>query len=243
MSTINTASGFRRTLTGTSLLIAPVLFAASELLAPEQVSGAAQQLDVYAAHRTALLASSLLSIAVALTMLAGTIGLVHLVRARGVTYANLAALLIGYGLIAAHAGLGGVNLIFAEMARPGLDRTAMTQLYDKITHDAPVGAPLLLGHYALVVGIILLAIALLRAHTGPRWAAFCLLLFPLSDIVLSGVPVTGLADIVSNAFGVASLGAYGIHLLRMHNGDWETAHAPAHLSARGPATTTATATA
>ncbi|MGB8651591.1 MAG: hypothetical protein WCD35_13135 [Mycobacteriales bacterium] len=242
MSTINTASGFRRTLSGVSLLIAPVLFAASELLTPKQVTNAAEQLDVYAAHRSALLASSLLSIAVALTLLAGTIGIVHLVRARGVTYANLAAVLIGYGLITAHAGLGAIGLVFAEMVRPGLDRTAMTQLYDKITHDAPVGGPLLLGHYLLVVGIILLAVALLRAHVGSRWAAICLLLYPISDVVLSGAPVGDLADLVSNALGVVSLGAYGLHLLRMRDDEWDTVTA-ATAARTSLATTSVAATA
>ena len=222
MSVLTSAPRFRRTASGVALIVSPVLFSAAEMLAPEQQDDNAKQLAVYATHRSALLVSSFLSITVALVLMVGTVGLVHLVRARGVTYANLAAVFVAYGLVFAHAALGGVNLMFAEMVKPGLDRTAMLSLYDSLMHDVTLAAPLLLGHYIFVVGLILLAVALLRAQTGPRWAAVCVLLFPVSDVILGNFPLTHLAEIVSGAFAVAGFAGLGVYLLRMSDAQWET---------------------
>jgi hypothetical protein len=236
MSVFTSASSFRRRTAGCALITGPLLFAAAELLAPEQVAGDRQQFAEYAAHRGALFVASFSSIASALVLLAGFLGLVHLVRGRGATYANLAALLLGYGLIAAHAALGGVNLVFAEMVTPGLDRTAMLRLFHSIMHDAGLGAPLLLGHYIFVIGLILLGVATWRGRVGPVWASVCVLLFPISDVLLSNVPNPAVSDIVSNVFSLVGFGALGLYLLAMSNDDWEAAHVPHATASPVPAT-------
>lgn len=224
----SSAARFRRTVAGGALLLGPVLFAAAELTAPELTGSSAAQVAQLAGHRNQQLTSSLLSIATALVLLVGVLGAVHLVRRRGVALAHTAAALCAYGLVAAHAALGGVNLIFAELASPGLDRGAMVALFDRITHDAAVGAPLLLGHYALVIGVVLLGVALWRGGVGPRWAAVCVVLFPLSDVLLSVLPLGDAASWISNAFGVVGFGALGLWMLRMTDADWATpAPAPA----------------
>jgi hypothetical protein len=220
MPFVSTPDRFRRMTAGAALILSPFAFAAAELLGPEPANDGRQALGIIADHRPAALAAALLSITVTMLLLAGTLALVHLIRGRGVTYANLAIIFIGYGLVTAHAALGGVNLVFREMTAPGMDRSAMAALYNSITSDPAAGAPLLLGNYAFVVGLVLLAVALLRARVGPQWAAWCVLLFPVSDIVLSAVPVEHLDDLVSNAFGVAGFGALGLHLLRMSDAHW-----------------------
>jgi len=211
---------FRRTVAGCALVLGPVLFAAAELSGPELTGSSAHQVAQLAAHRGQQVVSSLLSIATAMVLLIGVLGAVHLVRRRGVVAAHLAAVLSVYGLVAAHAALGGVNLVFAELGTPGLDRTAMVDLYDTVTHSA-IGAPLLLGHFALVVGLLLLGVSLWRAGVGPRWAAVCVVLYPVSDVLLSIVPASEVADVVSNGFGIVGLGALGLHVLRMADAAWD----------------------
>jgi hypothetical protein len=61
--TISKAAKFRQTLAGLCLLLAPLLFAAAELLGPDAPGDAATQLAAYAEHRSSLLTSALLSIA------------------------------------------------------------------------------------------------------------------------------------------------------------------------------------
>jgi hypothetical protein len=235
MSAFTSAPSFRRRIAGCALIVGPVLFAAAELLAPEQVDGDRQQFAEYAAHRGALLASSFLSIASALVLLAGLLGLVHLVRRRGAVYANVAALLLGYGLIAAHAALGGVNLVFAEMVTPGLNHTAMYDLFHSMVHDVGLAAPLLAGHYIFVIGLILLGVATWRGRVGPTWASLCVLLFPISDVLLGNLPNPAVSDIVSNVFGIVGFGALGLYLLSMSNRDWDAPQMAAATTTPVPA--------
>lgn len=224
----SSASRFRRTVAGAALLLGPVLFAAAELSSPALSGTSAQQLAQLGAQRNQQVASSLLSIATAMVLLVGVLGAVHLVRRRGAGLAHAAAIFCVYGLVAAHAALAGVNLVFAELGSPSLDRSSMVALYDTITHDAALGAPLLLGHYALVIGVILLGIALWRGAVGPRWAAVCIVLYPVSDVLLSFVPVGDAGEWISNGLGIAGLGALGLFVLRMTDAQWEAPVATAH---------------
>lgn len=218
----SSTSRFRRTVAGTALVLGPVLFAAAELTSLDLTGSSASQVAQLAAHRSQQLASALLSIATAMVLVIGVLGAVHLIRRRGAALGHAAAVFCVYGLVAAHAALGGVNLVFAELASPGLDRTAMVALFDTITHDVAIGAPLLFGHYALVIGVLLLGAALWRGGIGPRWAAVCILLFPVSDILLSVLPLGSATDWVSNAFGTVGFGALGLTILRMTDTEWET---------------------
>jgi hypothetical protein len=217
----SSTSRFRRTVAGTALVLGPVLFAAAELTSLDLTGSSAHQVAQLAAHRSQELASSLLSIATAMVLVIGVLGAVHLIRRRGAALGHAAAVFCLYGLVAAHAALGGVNLVFAELASPALNRTSMVALFDTITHDAAVGAPLLLGHYALVIGILLLGAALWRGGIGPRWAAVCILLFPVSDILLSVLPLGEAAAWISNAFGIVGFGALGLATLRLTDAEWD----------------------
>jgi hypothetical protein len=227
MSFLSRPDTFRRTVTGTALLLGPVLFAAAEMTFPEPSESAANQVAQFAAHRTEQLTAGMLSVFTTMVLLPALLGTVHLVRSRGVALAHISALMIGYGLIAAHAALGGVNLIWGMLGSRGLDQAAMADLYDRVTHNVAVGAPLLLGHWAFVLGIILLGVALWRAGVGPRWAAVCIVLFPVSDMLLSVVPIHELAEWVSNGVGIAGMGALGLYVLRLTDDQWRSPSAEA----------------
>ena len=125
-------------------------------------------------HRGALLATVLLGIGPSMLFLPALRGLLQQVRRRGVGHAHVAAAMIVYAVVA-NAALWGVNLMFWEMARPGLDRTAMAALLDGLQYEK-VGAPLLLGHVMLASGFILLGVGLWRANVAPRWAALLVIL-------------------------------------------------------------------
>ena len=88
MPFLSTPDRFRRKTAGAALILSPFAFAAAELLGPESVNDGRQALAIIVEHRGAALAAALLSIAVTMLLLAGTLALVHLVRGRGVTYAT-----------------------------------------------------------------------------------------------------------------------------------------------------------
>jgi hypothetical protein len=220
VSATRRATGFRRAIAGACLIAAPLLFAAAELLFPESSGDAGQQLATFAAHRTAETTAALLSVAMVVVFIPGLAGLVHLLRGRGWVWGLIGAAMMFFGLVTAHATLSGANLVFADMARPGLDKTAMTALLDKILHD-PVAFPLLLGHQIFALGLVLLGVGLWRGRIGPRWAAVCVALFPISDVVLStAVPNELIGATISNALGIVGFAALGLSLLSLSDTAW-----------------------
>jgi hypothetical protein len=215
------AANYRRTVAGVCLVLAPLLFAAAEVIGPEPAGDARAQLLAFEEHHAALVGASLLQLLMAMVFVTAVFGLLHKLRGRGVVYGHVGGALMLYGLVVTHAGLGGVNLVFAEMSKPGMNRAAMVQLLDAFEHDHAT-APLPLGHFLFVLGIILLGVALYRSRLVPRWAAWCVILFPLSDIILGTVGVDSLAaGAVSNAFSVIGFGAIGLSLLASSDASWD----------------------
>lgn len=209
------AAPLRRTVGGLCLVLTPLLFAPAELLFPEATGNTASaQLGAYASRYDSVLAAVGLTLLMSMALLAGTFTLLSQVRARGAALANIAAAMLVYGVVTAHAALPGVNLLMAEMARPGNDRQAMLALMDRLFHN-PMAVPLLLGHYVFALGIVLLGLALYRADVGPRWAAVCLALAPVADIVLGGLHVELVDAVVSDGLLLAGFTAVGVHLIRL----------------------------
>jgi hypothetical protein len=216
------AANFRRSVAGLSLLLAPTLFAAAELASSDSSGDAAAQLAEFTAHRGTLLAAVLCGIGASMFFLPALFGLLQQVRRRGVVYSHIAAVLMVYGLVT-QAALWGVNLMFWEMAKPGMNPAAMAALLDGLQHE-PVGAVLLLGHFTFAIGMILLGIGLWRAHVAPRWGALLVILFPVVDILVSYTPLDGVAgDIASSACGVVGFAALGFRLLASADADWDRA--------------------
>jgi hypothetical protein len=211
-------ANFRRTTAGLCLLAAPALFFAALIVTPQPSGSAAAQLGSFAQHRGPLLAGNLVGIASAILFVPALFGLLHQIRTRGVVYAHIAGILVVYSLVVA-AALAGVNLMFWEMTKPGMNRAAMISLLDGIEHQ-PVAAPLLAGHYLFVLGIILLAVALWRAGIRPRWAAILVALAPVLAITLT--PAGALASgLVSGAIGVTGFAALGLGLLTEPDAVWD----------------------
>ena len=218
MLKIGNAAHFRRTVAGLCLLIAPLLFVVAEI-APQPSGSAAAQLASYAQHRDQLLAGLLLGIASSMLFIPALFGLLHQIRDRGVVYAHVAAAMIVYGLVTA-AALWGVNAVFWEMAKPGMNPSAMATLLDGIHHASAVGAPLLAGHYPFALGVLLLGVAVWRACLAPRWAGILVALFPVSDAVLSPAgDVT--SALISGAIGVVGFGALGWRMLATPDASWD----------------------
>jgi len=224
------AANFRRTTAGLCLVLAPLFFAVA-LLGPQSSGSVAAQLANLAQHRDQLVAAGLFGIASSILFLPAVFGLLHQIRGRGVVYAHVAGILMIYSLVVA-AALGGINLMFWEMTRPGLNRAAMVSLLRGIEH-APVAAPLLAGHYLFVLGILVLGIALWRADVHPRWAAILLILLPVPVVALS--PVGQLApDLISSVISVVGFSALGLRLLVTPDADWAATTSPQAINSPQP---------
>jgi hypothetical protein len=239
MFKLGNAAAFRRSVAGVSLLLAPVLFAGAEILAPDSNGTGAAQLANYAQHRAVLLAAALLGLGATMFFVPAIFGILHKVRERGVTFAHIAAAMCIYGLVTAHAALGGVNIMFYEMTSPNLNKSAMASLLDTLSNGPAIAAPLLLGHFVLAIGMLLLGIGVWRSRAFPRWAGPCIVLWIVVDILIGSAPVNHVvADIASNAFALIGFGTLGWTLLTSTNASWDhlsaepIAHTPENASAQ-----------
>lgn len=195
---------------GICLIAAPVAFAAAEILAPESNGSSAQMLSSFAASRTAGLTAALLGIVSVMLFVPGILGMLRSITGRGRRWALAAAAATTYGLVTAHAALGGINIMFYAMTDPSLSRPQMVHLMDVLMNTPSAGLPLLLGHLIFGLGIITLGVAVVRSHAFPVWTGAALVLWIVVDMTVGSLPVPRVVgDIVSSSFGVAALVTIG----------------------------------
>ena len=206
---------FRRTVAGTCLVLAPLAFAAAELLAPEvKGSSASATYVAIAADRTGAVWATMFGLLSTILFLPALFGLLTPVVRRGSRWGHAALAATIYGLVMAHAALGGVNLAFWAMTDPSLDRSQMIALLRVIMGTPAVGAPLLIGHYVFGLGIVALGVAMIRSRLFPRWTGYAVVASLVVDMVFGALPVPGeIADVLSDGLLVAGLGAVGLRLL------------------------------
>lgn len=97
----------------------------------------------------------------------GLVGVAHLLRGRAPVLSVLGASLAVLGAFG-HAVHGGVSLTMLAMAQD----TANLPVHAEIlaAGESGVALPFMaMGPLGTVLGIILLAVGLWRAHVGPRW--------------------------------------------------------------------------
>lgn len=232
MLKISDAAHFRRVVAGLCLVTAPLLFAVAEIATPQPTGSAATQLASFAQHRNLLLVGVLCGLASTMCFIPALFGLLHKIRDRGVVYAHVAAALIIYGLVT-QAALGGINVMFWVMTKPGMSHAAMVNLLDGLEHgSAGAAAPLLAGHYLFAVGMVLLGVAVWRARLAPRWAGILVALWPVSDVALS--PAGDTASLISDAIGIAGFAALGWRMLTTPDASWDAPPQTAGEPARQP---------
>jgi len=196
-------TNFRRTLGGLCLILAPILFAVTEISYPVGNGNAAEQLDAAARNQGLMLTDIFIGMTSAILFIPAIYALLHVTRRRGLVLGHMAAILVVVGVCLAHLALGGLQLMLWAMAGPGVDRQAM------------VTFPL---------GIILSGIAVWRSGFGYRWAGPAIAIGVVLDIVggMIGLPDLLIA-ILSDGIFVTGLAAVGLKVLLTSDADWEAA--------------------
>jgi hypothetical protein len=216
-------TNFGRTLGGLCLILAPILFAITEISYPGGSGTGAEQLDTAARNHNLMLADIYIGIASAILFIPAVYALLHVTRRRGVVLGHVAAILTLVGLGLAHLTLAGLQLMLWAMAGPGVDRQAMAAFVDK-TMQNPAGLPLVMGHELFALGIIAFGIAVWRSGFGYRWAGPAIAIGVVLDIVGGAI---GLPDVlmavVSDGIFVTGLAAVGLKVLMTSDAEWEAA--------------------
>jgi hypothetical protein len=179
------------------LLVAAMVAAAGTVLAGHALNVPATLptrdfLDAVHAAPSAFLVGGLLQAAAAFLLIPSAAGIAALVPARGSVWATVGIVLTGIGAAATGAGLVMITTMMAML--DDADPALAGRVYDLAGSSAIGGLPFLLAP-AMLVGLLLLGIALLRAGSVHRAVPMVLIV----GAVLAGLaPGGGLAGAVGH---------------------------------------------
>jgi hypothetical protein len=220
---------FSRTLAGIGLIAGPALFVIASLLDPAWDSDHAVYLQEVADGEGRYAVSGVLWTLGSLLFIAGTLGLIKLLRGRGVSLGQVGAGLITVGLIGLTAVLA-FNAFDIAMA-DAENREAMVELSESLEDSA-----LLMGYFfafflgGIVLGSILLAIALFRRRVVPIWSPILLLV----SIVVGFFAEASVLSAISFAVLLAALAPLAMRILALTDADWERWEPLAEPQVNGP---------
>jgi hypothetical protein len=159
-------TGARARLSALALVGAGVGIVVGHLLtvAPDQEMR--PYLDQLAQHRTTSTIGMLLTATGAFLVVPGLAAALRLVRDRGARLATAGAVLAGVGITALGAGDVLIGLVMGSLVDG--HRATAEAVYRVADTEPLLGLPFALWP-AFVLGMILIGIALLRAHTVPSW--------------------------------------------------------------------------
>jgi hypothetical protein len=152
-----------------ALVAAPILFALSGLVIPALKSGDGQ-LELIAAHPTGWYLFTIFSLVGSAALIPVSIALMQVTRDAAPFTSIVGAGLFAIGGLVAFAD-SATQLVYWQMGAKGADRAQMIALLHRYENAPGANAIFMVGALALVVGSILLAVALVRAHAAPVWAA------------------------------------------------------------------------
>jgi hypothetical protein len=214
------AHNFRRTLTGLGLIAAPLVLLVSLGALPDLPEDPTAMLAAIAANRERTMVAALLLMLSSVLFLPAFVGLIHLLRDRGVVLGHLGGGLALLGALG-HIDLATHWLVYVQMTTGGADQAQMAALINRIQGD-PALSPIMLTYAGIDIGLLLLGIGLWRARVVPRWAAagivLAIVLFIIGDVISGGGTIIVLVVLAGLAI---SLGAIGWTVLRMSDTDWE----------------------
>ena len=218
------ADNFRRTLAGLALISAPLALMVSEVVYGRFFSqGSDGEFFAAVAEKSGIWTfATLLGLLAAVLFVPAVVGMVHLMRDRGVVLAHLGGALAVIGAVgyACHQML---FVVMGEMARMGGQREAVIAVSELLDGSVLIGVIVMLMFLAsLSVGLILLTAGLYRSGIAPLLAPVCAILSVLPAFVPFDSDYPGYAAFALLAVG---LGIVGVKLLGMLDAGWERGRA------------------
>lgn len=220
MLKITDADDFRRTLAGLGMILAPITLGASDLIRLSvEVGdpGVREQLDLIAASPGAWQVASIANMVGTILIVPAVLGLLHLLRDRGVVLGHVGGGLYLIGLLGFAAHNAGYYGTLGVASTPSMNQDQMVRFIhagETIPANTFWLAIMIVG---LLAGPLLLNLGLLRARVVPRWTATVLLLsWGISFFAGDGL----LVPIISTTLGSIGLGAIGVLVLRQSDSEW-----------------------
>jgi hypothetical protein len=153
-----------------SLIVAPLVLLAGELLHPPFQRDPARLLAVAAANPDRWYLAHVLSLIGFALLVPAILGLTQLVGQGRAALADLGGTLALLGVLAVSGLLSIDGIGVWQMVQPAADRAEMAALLDRIL-TSPGVLTLYLVSLASAVGLLVLIVGLYRAHLVPAWTA------------------------------------------------------------------------
>lgn len=215
---MNTAR-LTRTAVSVALVTSAALSVLSVVLMPDFSGGPGDWLAAIAESPGASTVSALAFTTSQVFFAVGLGGVAHLVRSREPVLATLGGVMAVLGAFG-HSVYGGISLLMVSMARDPAGRDTYADVLTRSQEGValPFMATGLLG---TVLGIVLLAVAVLRARLGARWLGPALILWVIVEFALSGMFSWG--AYASGLLLATTFGALAAAVWRSSTGHWQTA--------------------
>jgi hypothetical protein len=211
MSTLSDPSRFTRNAIGASMIGTGVLMLGASIAAPAIKSGEAAQIAVIAQHPARYYLFTILILASSMLLVPALIGLMRMSAERSPVLSNLGGALSLFGALVA-IGDSMSQLVIWQMGARGADRAQMAALLHRFDNVAGASLVFSIGGLAVLLGIVLLAIALVRSHAAPAWASAGLVAGTVLNIAGLSSGSVGVL-ILSSLVLVATLGWIGVQVL------------------------------
>lgn len=194
-----------------SMIAAPLFLVASALVSPTLKTDQAAQLGVISANPDRWYWFTLLLLIGSLLLIPALLGIAALVRERAPRLGNIGG---GLSILGSLIAIGDVMSQFVswQMVATGADPAQMAALLKRYDNAAGIGVLYGVGGLAVLIGVVLLTIGLIRGRIVPAWAAVGLSLGTVLNFVMfSSASAGGVA--VSWAVLLVSMGWIGSRTL------------------------------
>lgn len=191
----------RKIFAGTAMIAAPILMGAAYLVGPQAVGDTTAEMAALAARPGAAAVGMILYVAALVLFVYATFGLAHLLREQRPWLSQIGALLAVTGLIL----VGTINGVYpAAMEAAQLDVANAAAITEGVEAN-PAALVAIAGTLLVPVGLVVLAVGLLRSHTAPAWSGW---------LFGTGVIAQTIGDFGSiNALSLAGVGALALALV------------------------------
>ncbi len=213
---LNNPASFRRSLAAIGLVLGPLALLIASIVEPDTSDDGAAYLAEVAKHTGALQVSTILYLIGFTALVAGVIGIVHMIRERGVVLAHVAGLVAAVGLVffVGLVATGVYDLSLAENAA----RAEAVKAYDGVDDYVVsyfVFIPALLGTF---LGLLLLSVAAWRARFAPTWVP--IVVFLGFVLVIAG-DSSKAVNVIGNLLLLAGFGFMGVKLFGLTDEEWD----------------------
>jgi hypothetical protein len=218
---------FRRGAAALGLVGSAALLLVSTALQPEFPSGFEERLAAIDEGGSGAAVSAISFTLAQLFLLAGLLGIGHLLRSRTPLLSNLGTTLALVGAFG-HSVYGGVSLVMLEMASD----TANTEVHAGIlegVESGPAVAFMAAGLIGTVVGLLLLSAGIWRARLTPRWLAPALWVFLVVEF--AGSALSEWSSLVSTVIYAVVMTTLAALMLRTDESTWEVVAPADHEAA------------